>query len=76
MNDDLAVTLSILRIIRRWSQSELAEGLPQRTRAFWPTGRYSRLDPQVLGRRHFGRPPGRQVPGKERGPDEDQGGGG
>jgi len=24
-NDDLAVTLSILRIIRRWSQSELAE---------------------------------------------------
>ena len=25
MNDDLAVTLSILRIIRRWSQSELAE---------------------------------------------------
>ena len=25
MNEDLAVTLSILRIIRRWSQSELAE---------------------------------------------------
>ena len=24
-NDDLAVTLSILRIVRRWSQSELAE---------------------------------------------------
>ena len=24
-NDDLAVTLSILRIIKRWSQSELAE---------------------------------------------------
>ena len=24
-NDDLAVTISILRIIRRWSQSELAE---------------------------------------------------
>ena len=24
-NDDLAVTLAILRIIRRWSQSELAE---------------------------------------------------
>src|SRR5579864_2233533 len=45
-NDDLAVTLSILRIIRRWSQSELAEAAGVTNSAISDYER-GRVDPQT-----------------------------
>ena len=46
MNDDLAVTLSILRIIRRWSQSELAEAATVTNSAISDYER-GKVDPQT-----------------------------
>src|SRR3954454_22743232 len=45
-NDDLAVTLSILRIIRRWSQSELAEAAGVTNSAISDYAR-GKVDPQT-----------------------------
>src|SRR5436309_10742966 len=45
-NDDLAVTLSILRIVRRWSQSELAEAASVTNSAISDYER-GKVDPQT-----------------------------